>query len=80
MYIDDTEAKLLLETNRDNIGCSNRENIEMLISGIMFIVSNVFADYKIKYIPDIVNIIFFFYICNILSGNSNNESKKITYL
>ena len=31
MYIDDTEAKLLLETNRDNIGCSNRENIEMQI-------------------------------------------------
>ena len=66
MYIDDTEAKLLLETNRDNIGCSNRENIEMLISGIMFIVSNVFADYNIKHIPDIAIKI----ICAIVGGYS----------
>lgn len=52
MYIDDTEAKLLLETNRDEIGHSKREGLEMILSGVMFIISYVFADYNIKHVPD----------------------------
>ena len=54
LYIDDADVKLLLETNRDEIGHSYSivEGLEMIVSGIMFIISNAFTDYNIKIIPN----------------------------
>ena len=71
MYIDDADVKLLLETNRDEIGHSYSivEGLEMIVSGIMFIISNAFTDYNIKIIPNnITNAI----VTNTILSNLSN--------
>ncbi len=51
LYIDEKDLQLLLEKNRNKIGISKFECFETIFSGVLFIVSNLLADYKNAYVP-----------------------------
>lgn len=60
MYLDDTKVQLLLEKHRDAIGVSNLECVETIFSGILFIVSNVLAEYNVNhYIEILIRLVCF---------------------